>query len=221
MPSMTDILLEYRILRTLAEYSRAVDLLNLAKTSNTHHELIRGKDKRLETLLGIGLGCNGYSTSLRRTHQLHVMNLFTGRGSRNVTAVFGVPVISAMDAWSPEKEERVMNAYSCIDAGGGQPSKGKRCDRCKVPVCNSCRFHQDYRATSDEKGDQRFIDELDPNTPYDERLRQIIMFTRHEDMWDHPYDDEFQRLLDARFQHFCVQLRCGTLCIESRKICQE
>lgn len=149
-PSISDLLSQYDILKSLAPYLTLPDLQNLADTCKAHHEYIKGNQTRFKTLFQLGR-CSGGGSARWKSHELRM-----ARQSLISSYLEPLPYKFQwyIGMWIPEwvllrfnrdpfevdlameKIQTLHKRLPCRDSFAKGVSQSRPCVKCGVSVCN-------------------------------------------------------------------------------------
>lgn len=131
MANIVALLSQYELLEKMAHFLSALDLFHLASTNSNLYILIRKTEPIFDRLKSVAL-CDGHGLKIRQEfggiYQLHTEDYIWGRAQGRKAK------------YDEELEVRVWN-LNC-DSANGLP-----CLRCRVNVCEECRYVPRVRDT--------------------------------------------------------------------------
>lgn len=150
MPSITDLLAEYDLLRTLSGYLYGADLLSLCDTSTLHRDFIRGNETRFATLRSLGLGCNGQGNRAWKIQQLRLLGvpeseLKLAKSSSKPIQQLQIPLPALAHQLCPQIASEAARIWSlqlrqlpCQSTTRKERIITYPCADCGTPLCNVC-----------------------------------------------------------------------------------
>ena len=150
MPSITDLIAEYDLLRTLSGYLFGADLLRLSDTSKVHQDLIRGNEARFATLRTLGLGCDGEGNRTWKIQQLRLLGvpeseLKLARRNSNPLQHLQVSLPALADQLCPQIANEAARIWTvqlrqlpCQSISRKENVVFRPCVDCGTPLCNVC-----------------------------------------------------------------------------------